>query len=96
MERNNINLEFDKSISGLAGNEYGYEEYNNQIKEKIDMNKINVIIFPNNIEKVAISFVQGMFRDILSEIDKEELEKYIEIQSSSDELTKKIIDNIKF
>lgn len=96
MERNNINLEFDKSISGLAGNEYGYEEYNNQIKEKIDMKKINVIIFPNNIEKVAISFVQGMFRDILSQIDKEELEKYIEIQSSSDELTKKIIDNIKF
>ena len=25
MEKNNINLEFDKSISGLAGNEYGYD-----------------------------------------------------------------------
>ena len=96
MEKNNINLEFDKTISGLAGNEYGYEEYKKQIRDKFDIKKINVIIFPQNIEKVAISFIQGMFRDILSQIDKEELEKYIEINSSSEELTEKIINNIKF
>ena len=41
MEKNNINLEFDKSISGLAGNEYGYQEYKKQIKEKFDIKKIN-------------------------------------------------------
>lgn len=96
MERNSIYLEFDKSISVLAGNGYGYEEYKNQIKNKFDISKINVIIFPNNIEKVAISFIQGMFRDILSKINKEEIEKYIEIKSSSKELTEKIINNIKF
>ena len=27
MENNIIELEFDKTISGLAGNDYGYEEY---------------------------------------------------------------------
>lgn len=96
MDKNIINLEFDKSISVLAGNEYGYEEYKKQLKEKFKVEKINVIVFPNNIQKVAISFVQGMFRDILNDINKEELEKYIEIKSSYDELTQKIISNIKF
>ena len=96
MEKNNINLEFDKTISGLAGNEYGYEEYKKQIKEKFDIEKLNIITFPNNIEKVAISFIQGMFRDILSKINKDELEKYVQINSSSEELTQKIINNIKF
>lgn len=96
MNKNLINLEFDKSISVLAGNEYGYEEYKKQLKDKFEIEKINVIVFPNNIQKVAISFVQGMFRDILNEINKEELEKYIEIKSSSDVLTQKIISNIKF
>lgn len=96
MEKNMIDLKFDKSISVLAGNEYGYEEYKKQIQEKFDINKINLITFPDNIKKIAISFVQGMFRDILNQIDKNELEKYIEIKSSSEELTEKIINNIKF
>ncbi len=97
MENNIIELEFDdKTISGLAGNDYGYEEYKKQIKDKFNYNKKNIIIFPEQIKKVAISFVQGMFKDILKEIDKNEIEKYVFIKSSSEQLTKRIWTNIKF
>lgn len=96
MNKNTINLNFDKTISGLAGNDYGVSEYKKQLENKIDYDKINVIIFPENIKKVAISFIQGMFNEILKKVDKQEIEKYIEIQSSSQKLTDKIISNIKF
>ena len=96
MENNIIELKFDKTISGLAGNNYGYEEYKKQIKDKFNYDKKNIIIFPEQIKKVAISFVQGMFKDILKEIDKNEIEEYVIIKSSSDQLTKRIWNNIKF
>ncbi len=96
MENNIIELKFDKTISGLAGNDYGYEEYKKQIKDKFNYDKKNIIIFPEQIKKVAISFVQGMFKDILKEIDKNEIEEYVIIKSSSDQLTKRIWNNIKF
>lgn len=96
MENNIIELKFDKTISGLAGNDYGYEEYKKQIKDKFNYDKKNIIIFPEQIKKVAISFVQGMFKDILKEIEKNEIEEYVIIKSSSDQLTKRIWNNIKF
>lgn len=96
MLNNIINLSFDKTIAGLAGNDYGYEEYKKQIKDKFDYNKNNIIVFPNEIKRVAISFIQGMFRDILEKIDKNEIEKFVTIRSSSEQLTNKIISNIKF
>lgn len=96
MENNIIKLKFEQTISGLAGNDYGYEEYKKQIKDTFDYSKNNTIIFPNQIKKVAISFVQGMFRDILEKIDKNEIEKYVTIKSSSEQLTNKIVSNIKF
>lgn len=95
-EENEINLIFDKTISGLAGNDYGYTEYKNQLENKIDYSKLNIIIFPENIKKVAISFVQGMFQEILKQVNKEEIEKYIQIKTSYPKLTNKIIDNIMF
>ena len=96
MENNIIELKFDQTIAGLAGNDYGYEEYKKQIKDIFDYNKNNIMIFPDQIKKVAISFVQGMFRDILEKIDKNEIEKYVTIKSSSEQLTNKIVSNIKF
>lgn len=96
MEKNIIELEFDKTIAGLAGNDYGYEEYKKQMMEKFNYEKMNIIIFPNQITKVAISFVQGMFSDILKKIKKNEIEKYVTIKSSSEQLSKKIVSDIKF
>lgn len=96
MRDNVIELKFDKTISGLAGNDFGYEEFKKQIRDKFNYEANNIIVFPDTIQKVAISFIQGMFKDILEKIDKNIVENYITIQSSSEQLTKKIVDNIKF
>lgn len=96
MKDNIIELKFEQTIAGLAGNDYGYEEYKKQIKDMFDYSKNNIIVFPEQIKKVAISFVQGMFRDILEKIDKNEIEKYVTIKTSSEQLTKKVVSNIKF
>lgn len=96
MEENIINLQFDKDIAGLAGNEYGYEQYKKQLLGKFDMSKNNIIVFPAQIKKIAISFIQGLFGDILEKIDKNNIEKYITIKTSSERLTEKVVNNIKF
>lgn len=96
MEQNIINLEFDRTISGLAGYKYGNCEYQNQLANKIDYNKMNIIVFPDNITRVAISFVQGMFAEILKIVNKDEIEKCIEIRSIHEKVKEKILYNIKF
>ncbi len=96
MKENKIILDFDKTLSGLAGNNFGYEEYKKQIKNKFDYSSNNIIIFPNTIQKVAISFIQGMFKEILEKINKNDIEKYVTIKSATEQLSKKIIENIKF
>ncbi len=93
---NRIELDFNKTITGLAGNLYGVTEYNKQAKNKFDWNGMNEIIFPDYITKVSISFVQGFFKEILEKINKEDIDDYITIKTSNDELTEKIVGNIKF
>ena len=46
---NKINLEFDKQLTRLAGNLFGEEIYNNQVKKNIKWNEKNEIIFPIDI-----------------------------------------------
>lgn len=79
---NKIELKFSNSITRLAGNPYGAEIYNNQVKEKIDYNMQNIIIFPEYIEDIAISFVQGFTFEIFNEISKDEFYRYFDIYGS--------------
>lgn len=91
-----IELKFDNTITGLAGNLYGVSEYEKQVKDKFEWNDMNEIIFPDHITKIGISFIQGFFSEILVKIDKNEIDKHLKIKSSSQKLTDKIMENIKF
>ncbi|MFA5470694.1 MAG: hypothetical protein WC219_01420 [Acholeplasmataceae bacterium] len=93
---NTIELIFSNSIVTLTGNPFGRKIYETQVKEKFRYNEINEILFPEHIEKVAISFSQGLIHEILGKINKNELEKYIVIKASSDELQQKILADMKF
>lgn len=93
---NKIELTFAKDVSGLAGNDYGRKTYHEQVESKINWNEKNIIVFPKYIERVAISFIQGFCSEILKKVDKNEIEKIITIESSSDYLTNKILLNMKF
>ena len=82
-----INLEFPKSETRLAGFPYGENVYQSQAKEL-------TIIFPDQIEKVASSFVQGFFANIVMEIGYKGIEKNVIIKTKNENLTSSIRKNI--
>lgn len=90
-----IELKFDKTATGLAGNPFGRKVYEEQVKSKYkDYSEKLMIKFPDNIDKVASSFVQGFFSDLVEEIGYEGIEKNIIIEASNPELSKAIKDRL--
>ena len=94
MENNVIELAFDKATTRIGGYPLGEDIYKKQVKDKIDFNKLNIIVFPQQIIKVASSFTQGFFKDIISEIGYEGIENCIKIQSNHDYLAEDIMADI--
>lgn len=88
---NTISLVFEKSKVALAGNPYGHSVFNEQVKGKASpaLEKIKIII-PEQIIYVTSSFAQGFFDYWLSTIEKETVQKNVEIESWNPV----IIDNI--
>jgi len=93
-----VELKFDKSETRLAGFPYGEATYTDQVKESVELQKNNEerikIIFPAQIEKVASSFVQGFFSELINTIGYDKIEELFIIESSNEKLTKKIIANM--
>lgn len=89
-----IELEVKKSSASLADYGYGQIVYNEQVRDKIDMNKKIEIVFPDNIKIVASSFIQGFFEEFVKQIGIAGIEEQINIISPIPDLKKKIIDNL--
>ncbi|CEJ75417.1 Uncharacterised protein [[Clostridium] sordellii] len=85
-----IQLQFNNTITRLAGNSFGKKIYENQVKNKINLEELNIIEFPNTIEDLAISFVQGFTEDIFKSIKKDEFSKYFSIEGNQ-----KVIDKFE-
>lgn len=94
MTDNIIRLQFDKSLSCLAGNPYGKSVYDDQVKGKLDFKCKNIIEFPSYIDDIAISFIQGFFKNIVKEMGLGAFMDNVEIRVSSEDLRKKILDNV--
>lgn len=91
---NEIVLKFDKATTRLAGNPYGRTVFLEQVESKIKYNTLNVIVFPNNIEKVASSFVQGFFAKIVEKVGYAEFDKIISIKAKDEKLSNNIRDDL--
>ncbi len=87
---NVIKLVFNKSTTRLAGNPYGVSVYKEQVEDKIDYSKINIIEFPDNIEKAASSFVQGFFAEIVEQIGYSNIGRVVKIKASNESLEESI------
>lgn len=62
----------DKSLTKLAGNSYGRKLFNEQVNGKIDLEQPFVIEFPEQIDYLASSFIQGFLgKSILKSGGKE-------------------------
>lgn len=92
---NIIELRFNNTITRLAGNAFGKSTYTNQVKDKINYDHINIIIIPNYIEDIAISFVQGFTDEIFEEISKDEFDKYFIIKAN-DKIVNKFKKSVYF
>ena len=80
MSEQRILLEIkDRSLTKLAGNIYGRKLFDEQVDGKINMNEPFVIVFPDQIEYLASSFIQGFFGKIYTEIGREGMEKNFDV-----------------
>ena len=52
------------------------------------------IVFPDNIKKLASSFIQGFFGEIIENIGIVGIEKQVTIVAENDKLPKSIIENL--
>ena len=88
MNKKNINFifledalsqEFDKSINRLAGAELGEYIYVKYVREFVDWDKQNIIVFPKYLKAVSISFVKGFTKQIFKKIHKDEFNEFFAI-----------------
>lgn len=91
---NYITLEFDKSVSRLAGFPYGERIYKEQVKDQVDFTKPVVIEFPSQIIKIGSSFVQGFFNEIVAKVGMEEIGGRVQIKAGSEEVRASIFNNL--
>lgn len=91
---NIVEIKVDKSITGLAGYNYGKKIYTEQVKNKIDLEQNFVIVFPDNIQRMASSFIQGFFEEIIGEIGILGIERQLEVKSSNSDLKQIIVRNL--
>lgn len=91
---NEVYLKFDKTLSGLAGYRFGEEVYNGQVKGAVDFTKDFTIIFPNEIERIASSFTQGFFKEIVAAIGVSGIERTVTIKSSVPDMKKRLIEDL--
>lgn len=85
MENIIIKLKFNTTITRIAGNDYGKEIYNTQVKDLLKKpikNGTYTIVFPSNIVAVASSFIQGFIYEISKEIIPELFYKYFTIEGT--------------
>jgi hypothetical protein len=88
-----IILEFNKSLARLAGNEFGEQIFNDQVKNKLDYSTKNIVIFPDAIDYVAISFIQGFIQGILENnksMTKNEVLDILEFKAKNEKVLSKI------
>ena len=89
-----IELILDRTVTGLAGYELGKKVFDEQVKDKIDYDSPITIVFPDNIKKLASSFIQGFFGEIIENIGIVGIEKQVTIVAENDKLPKSIIENL--
>lgn len=94
MEGKQICLEFNPMVTRLAGFDFGEDTYREQVEKQIDYSEKTTIVFPKQIIKVASSFVQGFFSEIIAKVGLEEIGSQIIVDAGNKELIASILDNL--
>lgn len=81
----------DKTLSNLTGNTYGRATFNNQVKNNISYDTPITIIFPDYIDNIGSSFIQGFFDEIVGKIGIQGIRDNVTIKSNTVENIKEYI-----
>lgn len=79
MNNNVFNLTFDKTVTTLAGNTFGRKTFENQVSGKVNYNQKIVIKFPDFIDDIGTSFIQGFFETFVKKMGISGIEENIDI-----------------
>ena len=81
---NEFTLDFpDKTLTKLTGNKYGRSIFSGQVKDKISYSEKVTIIFPDYIDNIGSSFIQGFFAEIVKNIGITGVDNLVEIKSNT-------------
>ncbi|MBX9075490.1 DUF4325 domain-containing protein [Streptococcus anginosus] len=72
---------YDRTLISLSGRKFGEKTYNDQVAPYIEKQEKVTLVFPNKIEVVASSFVQGLFYKELEEIGLNSVKSKFTIES---------------
>ena len=75
------------SLARLIGFELGVHVYNENDLNNIDLKDKVEIVFPETIEKISSSFVQGFFSGFIKKVGKNTAKEQVIIKMKDDELT---------
>ncbi|KOP31159.1 hypothetical protein ADM98_01755 [Exiguobacterium sp. BMC-KP] len=92
--KNNFELEIDNTVTKLAGNPLGKKIYQSQVLKEIDYEKEIMIVFPDRIDTIASSFIQGFFEDMVSKIGVNGIVSQVTIKSSIPDIKDLIVKNL--
>lgn len=73
----------DKTLSNLTGNKYGRSVFDKQVKEHISYDNLITIKFPDYIDNIGSSFIQGFFDEMVGEIGINGIENNVDIYSNT-------------
>lgn len=93
-EKKQIHLQFNQMVTRLAGFDYGKEVYQEQVKDQIDFSSQTTIEFPEQIIKIASSFVQGFFAEIIEQVGLDQIGVQVDVNAGSPEIVASILDNL--
>lgn len=92
-----IELKIDKKFTCIAGYQYGAEIYEKQVKPYFNGTEKIEIRFPDHIEVVAVSFVQGFISGMLRLFPgKNKLLELLTLKSNDDFLTNRLYEDLRY
>lgn len=92
--KNLIELKFNSTVTMLAGYDYGKQIYESQVKGNLDLFSDFTIKFPDQIKRIASSFTQGFFREMVEEIGIIGIQERLKVISSKENLKASILRDL--
>ncbi|MCL2572181.1 MAG: hypothetical protein FWE11_07225 [Defluviitaleaceae bacterium] len=95
MEKEKIMLEFENKYSKIGDFDYGKDIYEQQAKDRVVFDGENIIAFPDYVDFVSPSFIQGFIAVPIGNVGKENVLEYISFESPRSEVVKQIYNGLR-